>query len=58
VIKTVALSILTKLTVEVCRAAGEGGIAAFVETVGTVLALVVALPLVRAVVVLMGSMLG
>ena len=58
VVKTVALSILTKLTVEVCRAAGEGGVAAFVETAGTVLALMAALPLVRAVAQTMGELLG
>ena len=57
VVKTVALSILTKLTVEICRGAGESGIAAFVETAGTVLALLVALPLVRAVAQLMGELL-
>ena len=57
VVKTVALSILTRLTAEVCRAAGEQGVAAFVETAGAVLALAVALPLVRAVVVLMAEML-
>ena len=55
--KTVALSILTRLAAEVCRCAGEGGVAAFVETAGTVLALVVALPLVRAVAVLMAEIL-
>lgn len=57
VVKTVALSILTRLTAEICRCAGESGLAAFVETAGTVLALVVALPLVRAVTVLMAEML-
>ena len=57
VVKTVALSILTRLTAEICRSVGEQGIAAFVETAGTVLALVVALPLVRAVTVLMAEML-
>ena len=57
VFKTVALSILTKLTSEVCRAAGEGGIAAAVETAGTVLALAVALPLARGVLELMKEML-
>ena len=57
VVKTVALSILTRLTAEICRSAGEQGIAAFVETAGTVLALVVALSLVRAVTVLMAEML-
>jgi len=58
VVKTVALSVLTKLTVEICRSAGEGGVASFVETAGTVLALLVALPLVRAVAQLMGELLA
>ncbi|WP_251318040.1 stage III sporulation AC/AD family protein [Flintibacter muris] len=57
VFKTVALSILTKLTVELCRSAGEGGVAAFVETAGMVLALLATLPLVRAVAQLMGELL-
>lgn len=57
VVKTVALSILTKLTVEICRSAGESGVAAFVETAGAVLALLVALPLVRAVAQLIGELL-
>ena len=57
VLKTVALSILTKLTAELCRSAGEGGAAAFVETAGTMLALMVALPLVRAVALMMGELL-
>ena len=58
VVKVVALSLLTRITAEVCRSTGEGGIAAFVEAGGTVLALGVSLPLVRAVVTLMGEMLG
>ena len=57
VVKTVALSILTKLTVEICRSAGESGVAASVETAGAVLALLVALPLVRAVAQLIGELL-
>lgn len=57
VVKTVALSILTRITAELCRSAGEGGVAAFVETAGTVLALLVALPLVRAAAQLMGELL-
>lgn len=57
VVKTVALSILTKLTAEICRSAGEGGTAAFVETAGAALALLAALPLVRAVALLMGELL-
>ena len=57
VFKTVVLSILTRLTAEICRGAGESGVAAFVELAGTVLALGAALPLVRAVVELMAEML-
>lgn len=57
VVKTVALSILTRLTAEICRSAGEGGVAAFVETAGTALALLAALPLVRAVAQLMEELL-
>ena len=57
VVKAVALSILTRLTAEICRSAGEGGVAAFVETAGAVLALLAALPLVRAVARLMGELL-
>lgn len=58
VVKTVALSLLTRLTVEICRGAGENGVAAFVETAGTVLALGVSLPLIRAVMLVMGELLG
>ena len=57
VFKTVVLSILTKLTGEVCRSAGEGGLASAVEIAGTVLALAAALPLVRGVMELMAEML-
>lgn len=57
VVKAVALSILTKLTAELCKSAGEGGVAAFVETAGAALALLAALPLVRAVAQLMGELL-
>ena len=45
------------LTAELCRSAGEGGLAAAVETAGTVLALAVALPLVQGVMELMAEML-
>lgn len=57
VVKVVALSILTRLTSEICRGAGEAGVAAFVETAGTALALMAALPLVRAVARMMGELL-
>lgn len=49
VIKTVGIAILTRIAAEVCRDAGESGIAAFVETAGAALALAVALPLLHAV---------
>lgn len=49
VIKTVGIAILTRVTAEVCRDAGEGGIAAFAETAGAAMALFVAVPLLRAV---------
>jgi len=58
VVKTVAVSLVTRLTAEVCRGTGESGIAAFVETAGTVLALGVSLPMIRAVTILMGELLG
>lgn len=55
--KTVAVSILTRLTAEICRASGEGGAASFVELAGTVIALSLALPLARAVAQLMTELL-
>ena len=58
VVKTVAISLITRLTAEICRGTGESGIAAFVETAGTVLALGVSLPIIRAVTILMGELLG
>lgn len=58
VFKTVVLSVLTRVTAEVCRCGGESGIAAFVETTGTVLALAVGLPLVQGVLEMIGGMLG
>ncbi len=58
VVKVVGLSLITRITGEVCRAAGEGGVAAFVDVAGTILALAAALPLVNAVVEMIGGMLG
>lgn len=58
VVKVIGLSIITRITGEVCRAAGEGGVAAFVDVAGTILALAAALPLVNAVVEMIGGMLG
>ena len=55
--KVVALSILTRLAVEICRGAGESGVAAFLETAGTVAALTAAVPLTRAVTTLIAEIL-
>lgn len=49
VVKTVGIAIITHVSAEVCRDAKEGGIASFLETAGAAAALLVALPLVRAV---------
>lgn len=57
VLKTVALALITRVTAEVCRSAGEGGVAAFVETAGAVLALTAALPLMGAVLALLEELL-
>lgn len=57
VMKTVAVALITRITAEVCRSAGEGGVAAFVETAGTALALMASLPLLAAVVALLEELL-
>ncbi len=57
VLKTVGISILTRFAAALCRDAGEGGIAAFVETAGAVSALLVSLPLLRTVLDMVGEFL-
>lgn len=49
IVKTVGISIITKLASELCRDAGEGALAFFSELAGTAAALVAALPLITAV---------
>ena len=49
VLKTVGIAILTRIAAELCRDAGEGGIAAAAETAGAAAAVLAALPLLRAV---------
>ena len=56
VIKTVAISVITRVSGEICKSGGESGLAAFVETAGTLLALGVSLPLVEGVLELMGRL--
>lgn len=55
--KTVGIGVVTRLAAAVCRDAGEGGVAAFLETAGTALALVCALPLAAAVFDALGALL-
>lgn len=49
VVKTVGIAIVTRISAEICRDSKESGIAAFVETAGSAMALFVALPLLQAV---------
>lgn len=51
--KTVGIAFVVKLGGELCRDAGESALAAVVETAGAICALLVALPLLRAVLSLM-----
>lgn len=50
VLKTVGAALLTRVTAELCRDAGESGIASAVEIAGGACALVICLPLFEAVV--------
>ena len=56
-VKTVGVARGTRSTAEVGRGAGEGGLAAFVETAGTILALTAALPLMAAVLTMLEELL-
>ena len=56
-VRTVAISLVTRLACEICKGAGEGAIATCLETAGTAAALVVALPLIREVLEMMTEML-
>ena len=47
--KTVGIGVMTRLSSAVCKDAGEGWVAAFLETAGTALALLTALPLIETV---------
>jgi len=49
VVKVAGIAVVTHIAAEVCRDSGEGGLAGFVETAGTILALVTAVPLLTAV---------
>ena len=49
VVKTAGIAVVTRLTAAICRDAQESGLAGAVETAGTVLALLCAIPLLSAV---------
>lgn len=57
VIKTTGIAITTKIAAEICRDAKEGGIASFLEAAGAVFALVVCVPLIEAVLSMVGDLL-
>lgn len=57
VVKTVGIAIVTKLSSEVCRDAKENGIASFVELAGAAAAIVLAIPLLRMVLEMIGGLL-
>lgn len=57
IIKTAGVAMLTRFSAELCKDAKEGGLAVFVETAGTAVALFLALPLMEAVLALLTKML-
>jgi len=56
-IKAVGISVVTKITAELCRDGGEGALAAKTELIGTAACIVVMLPLLSSVLKLILSML-
>lgn len=57
VLKTTGIAIVTRLAADFCRDAQEGGLASAVELAGTVLALLMVLPLMTAVLELLTQLL-
>lgn len=49
VVKVAGIAVVTRIAAEICRDAKEGGLAGFVETAGTILALFATVPLLTAV---------
>lgn len=49
VLKVMGIALVSRWAAELCRDAGEGGLAAFVETAASALALLVCVPLLKAV---------
>lgn len=57
VVKVTGIAILTRLSADFCRDAKEGGLATAVEAAGSVLALLTVIPLMSAVLTLLGELL-
>lgn len=57
VLKCVAIGVVTRLAVDMCRDAGQGAVATAVELCGTACAMTAALPLVRTLLQMIGEML-
>ena len=56
-VQTVGLAVVTKLASSLCRDAGEGGVASFLEVAGSAAAVLVALPLLKMVLQLVQELL-
>lgn len=56
VVKTVGIGMVSYTSAEICRDAGERGLASFVEIGGSIAALLVTLPLLSAVLKLLGEL--
>ena len=56
--KTVGIALIVRLGGEVCRDAGEAALAAALETAGSICALLIALPLLRAVLSMLLELMG
>lgn len=57
VVKVTGIALVTRLSAEFCKDAGEGALSAAVETAGSALALAAALPLISAVLDLLSELL-
>ena len=57
VVKVTGIAIVTRLSADFCRDAKEGGLATAVEAAGSVLALLTMIPLMSAVLTLLGELL-
>ena len=56
VLKCVGIGVVTRLSTELCKDAGQGAIASAVELCGTACAMVTALPLIRALMEMIGEL--